>query len=208
MLILWPADWVICVSNHFHAGLDIRTEQVEGLPVHAAAEGYVYKVAVQRSGYGNVIYLRHPNGQTTVYGHLLKFSDSLANYVREEQYKKQTFEIDLFPEAGKYAFRKGEVIALSGNTGGSAGPHLHFEIRDSQDNYLNPLYFGFNEIKDVTPPKFVNLAIRPTGYKWRELTASLKDKLMHPFDRKTERTIFLQRLQQPEQLDWNCWRMI
>lgn len=154
-------------SNHFHAGLDIRTQQVEGLPVHAAAEGYVYKVAVQRSGYGNVIYLRHPNGQTTVYGHLLKFSDSLANYVRAEQYKKQTFEIDLFPEAGKYAFRKGEVIALSGNTGGSAGPHLHFEIRDSQDNYLNPLYFGFNEIKDVTPPKFVNVAIRPTDINAR-----------------------------------------
>jgi hypothetical protein len=154
-------------TNHFHAGLDIRTQQVEGLPVHAAAEGYVFKVAVQRSGYGNVIYLRHPNGQTTVYGHLLKFSDSLANYVRTEQYKKQTFEIDLFPEAGKYAFRKGEVIALSGNTGGSAGPHLHFEIRDSQDNYLNPLYFGFSEIKDVTPPKFVNVALRPTDINAR-----------------------------------------
>lgn len=154
-------------TNHFHAGLDIRTQQVEGLPVYAAAEGYVYKVAVQRSGYGNVIYLRHPNGQTTVYGHLLKFSDSLATYVRTEQYKKQTFEIDLFPETGKYAFRKGEVIALSGNTGGSAGPHLHFEIRDSQDNYLNPLYFGFSEIKDVTPPKFVNVAMRPTDINAR-----------------------------------------
>jgi hypothetical protein len=79
-------------SNHFHAGLDIRTEQREGLPVYAAAEGYVYRVAVQRSGYGNVIYLRHPNGQTTVYGHLLKFSDPLASYVREEQYKKQSFD--------------------------------------------------------------------------------------------------------------------
>ncbi|WP_221390470.1 M23 family metallopeptidase [Dyadobacter sp. NIV53] len=148
-------------SNHFHAGLDIRTEQREGLPVYAAAEGYVYKVAVQRSGYGNVIFLRHSNGQTSVYGHLLKFNDPLASYVRSEQYKKQTFEIDLFPKPGEYTFQKGEVIALSGNTGGSAGPHLHFEIRDSKDNYLNPLYFGFNEIKDVTPPKFVNLAIRP-----------------------------------------------
>lgn len=154
-------------TNHFHAGLDIRTQQVEGLPVHAAAEGYVVKVAVQRSGYGNVIYLRHPNGQTTVYGHLLKFSDSLAHYVRTEQYKNQTFEIDLFPEPGKFAFKKGEVIALSGNTGGSAGPHLHFEIRDAKDNYLNPLYFGFNEIKDVTPPKFVNVAIRPLDINGR-----------------------------------------
>lgn len=154
-------------SNHFHAGLDIRTQQREGLPVYAAAEGYVYKVAVQRTGYGNVIYLRHPNGQTTVYGHLLKFSDPLATWVRQEQYKKQTFEIDLFPEAGQFTFKKGEVIALSGNTGGSAGPHLHFEVRDSKDNYLNPLYFGFNEIKDVTPPKFVNLAIRPMDINGR-----------------------------------------
>jgi hypothetical protein len=154
-------------TNHFHAGIDIRTEQREGLPVYAAAEGYVYKVAVQRSGYGNVIYLRHPNGQTSVYGHLLKFSKQLADYVREQQYKQQTFEIDLFPESGKFSFRKGEVIALSGNTGGSAGPHLHFEIRDSKDNYLNPLYFGFKEIKDVTPPKFVNVAIRPLDISGR-----------------------------------------
>lgn len=154
-------------SNHFHAGLDIRTQQREGLPVYAAAEGYVYKVAVQRTGYGNVIYLRHPNGQTTVYGHLLKFSDPLASWVRQEQYKKQTFEIDLFPEVGQFAFKKGEVIALSGNTGGSAGPHLHFEVRDSKDNYLNPLYFGFNEIKDITPPKFVNIAIRPMDINGR-----------------------------------------
>jgi hypothetical protein len=154
-------------TNHFHAGLDIRTQQREGLSVYAAAEGYVYKVAVQRSGYGNVIYLRHPNGQTTVYGHLLKFSPTLAAYVREEQYKKQSFEIDLFPAAGQFSFSKGEVIGLSGNTGGSAGPHLHFEIRDSKDNYLNPLYFGFKEIKDVTPPKFVNLAIRPLDINGR-----------------------------------------
>ncbi|KQS31441.1 M23 family metallopeptidase [Dyadobacter sp. Leaf189] len=154
-------------SNHFHAGLDIRTEQREGLPVYAAAEGYVYKVGIQRSGYGNVIYLRHPNGQTTVYGHLLKFSEPLASYVREEQYKKQTFEIELSPEEGRFAVKKGEVIALSGNTGGSAGPHLHFEIRDSKNNYLNPLYFGFKEIRDVTPPKFVNLAIRPLDINGR-----------------------------------------
>ncbi|QRR03590.1 M23 family metallopeptidase [Dyadobacter sandarakinus] len=154
-------------SNHFHAGLDIRTQQREGLPVYAAAEGYVYKVAVQRSGYGNVIYLRHPNGQTTVYGHLLKFSGPLGDYVRQEQYKKHTSEIELLPDAGKFAYRKGEVIALSGNTGGSAGPHLHFEVRDSKDNFLNPLYFGFKEITDVTPPKFVNLAIRPLDINGR-----------------------------------------
>ena len=154
-------------TNHFHAGLDIRTEQREGLNVYAAAEGYVYKVAIQRGGYGNVIFLRHPNGQTTVYGHLLKFASALGDYVRAEQYKKQTFEIDLFPEPEQFTFKKGDVIALSGNTGGSAGPHLHFEIRDSKDNYLNPLYFGFKEIKDVTPPKFVSVAVRPLDINGR-----------------------------------------
>lgn len=170
-------------TNHFHAGLDIRTEQREGLPVCAAAEGYVYKVAVQRSGYGNVIFLRHPNGQTTVYGHLLKFGGAVADYVREEQYKKQTFEIDLFPEPGKFAFKKGEVIALSGNTGGSAGPHLHFEIRDSKDNYVNPLYFGFKEIRDITPPKFVAVAVRPLDINGR-VNAQFDRKVFYPEKQK------------------------
>jgi hypothetical protein len=176
-------------SNHFHAGLDIRTEQREGLPVYAAAEGYVYKVAIQRSGYGNVIFLRHPNGQTSVYGHLLKFSKALADYVRSEQYKKQSFEIDLFPNSGQFRFRKGEVIGLSGNTGGSAGPHLHFEIRDSKDNYLNPLYFGFKEIRDVTPPKFVGVALRPLDLNAR-------------VNRQFERKVFL-----PERLKDGSYRI-
>lgn len=148
-------------TNHFHGGLDIRTQQREGLPVHAAAEGYIYRVAVQGGGYGNVIYLRHPNGMTTVYGHLSKFSDALAAYVRQEQYKKEDFYIDLYPKPNQFTFKRGEVMALSGNTGGSAGPHLHFEIRDSQDNHLNPLYFNFREIKDNTPPAFWNVALRP-----------------------------------------------
>ncbi len=148
-------------TNHFHGGADIRTQQREGLSVHAAAKGYVPKVAVQRGGYGNVIYLRHSNGQTTVYGHLLEFSKELADYVKSKQYEKQTFEIELYPDSNQFIFEKGSVIALSGNTGGSAGPHLHFEIRDSQDNYLNPLFFGFKEIIDTKPPKFVSLAVRP-----------------------------------------------
>ncbi len=148
-------------TNHYHGGLDIRTQQREGLAVHAAAEGYVYRVAVQGTGYGNVIYLRHPNGLTTVYGHLQKFGGKLGDYVRQEQYKKQSFTIDLYPEPGQFTYKKGEVMALSGNTGGSGGPHLHFEIRDSQNNYLNPLFFGFREIRDNTPPTFLNLALRP-----------------------------------------------
>lgn len=149
-------------TNHFHGGLDIRTQQREGLAVSAAAEGYVYKVAVQGTGYGNVIYLRHPNGMTTIYGHLKVFSTALAQFVKEEQYKKKDFYVDMYPEPGQFAFKKGEIIGLSGNTGSSAGPHLHFEIRDSKDNYLNPLFFDFKEIKDTTPPAFWNVALRPT----------------------------------------------
>ncbi|WP_052353462.1 M23 family metallopeptidase [Dyadobacter tibetensis] len=162
-------------TNHFHAGTDIRTQQREGLPVHAAAQGYVYKIGVQRGGYGNVIYLRHPNGQTTVYGHLKVFGSKIADYVRRNQYAKRTFEIDLYPPTDSIVFKKGEVIALSGNTGGSAGPHLHFEIRDSKDNYINPLFFDFKEIIDNAPPKFVKLALRPL---------SIDSRINGRFDRK------------------------
>ncbi len=170
-------------TNHFHGGLDIRTQQREGLAVHAAAEAYVYRVAVQGGGYGNVIYLRHPNGMTTVYGHLSKFSDGLAAYVRQEQYKKEDFYIDLYPKPNQITFKRGEVIALSGNTGGSAGPHLHFEIRDSQDNHLNPLYFNFKEIEDNTAPAFWNVALRPMSIDSR-VDAQFERKVFKPSKQK------------------------
>ncbi|GAA4453967.1 hypothetical protein GCM10023189_19830 [Nibrella saemangeumensis] len=147
-------------ANHFHAGLDIRTKQREGLDVYAAADGYISRIAVLTAGYGNVIFIKHPNGLTTVYGHLKVLNDTLARYLRQEQYKRQTFEIDLRPEPGQFPVRKGEVIALSGNTGGSGGPHLHFEIRDDKDNLLNPLLFGFNEITDEVNPYFEKVALR------------------------------------------------
>ncbi len=149
-------------TNHFHAGIDIRTEQREGLEVLAAAEGYVSKIKVQTNGYGNVLFVKHPNGQTTVYGHLKKFNDKIAQYVRTKQYEWKTFEIEIKPNEDQFKVQKGEVIALSGNTGGSAGPHLHFEIRDQKDSHLNPLEYGFDEIEDTTPPFFQSLAFRPT----------------------------------------------
>ncbi len=149
-------------TNHFHAGIDIRTEQREGLEVHAAADGYVSKIKVQTNGYGNVLFIKHPNGQTTVYGHLKKFNDPIAQYVRDKQYEWKTFEIEIKPSEAQFVVQKGDIIALSGNTGGSAGPHLHFEIRDKNDNHLNPLEYGFDEIEDTTPPFFQSLAFRPT----------------------------------------------
>ncbi|MFC5408888.1 M23 family metallopeptidase [Larkinella bovis] len=147
--------------NHFHAGIDIRTAQREGLDVYAAADGYVSRIAVFTGGYGNVIFIRHPNGLTTVYGHLKNLNDTLGQYLRAEQYKKQTFEIDLRPQPNQFPIKKGEIIALSGNTGGSGGPHLHFEIRDEKNNLINPMLFGFQELEDNVPPFFERIALQP-----------------------------------------------
>ncbi|GAB3257354.1 hypothetical protein GCM10027347_19760 [Larkinella harenae] len=147
--------------NHFHAGIDIRTAQREGLDVYAAADGYVSRIAVFTGGYGNVIFIKHPNGLTTVYGHLKTLNDTLGNYLRAEQYKKQTFEIDLRPAPNQFPVKKGQIVALSGNTGGSGGPHLHFEVRDDKNNLLNPLLFGFQEIEDNLAPIFERIALQP-----------------------------------------------
>lgn len=147
-------------TNHFHAGIDIKTQQREGLPVYAAAEGYVSRIVVMTEGYGNVIFIKHPTGFTTVYGHLLNFNDLIGKYVRQRQYERQSFEIELKPQPNELPVKKLEMIGLSGNTGGSGGPHLHFEIRDSKDNILNPVNFGFAEIQDDVPPGIDGLALK------------------------------------------------
>jgi len=147
-------------ANHFHAGLDIRTGGREGLDVHAAADGYISRIAVFTGGYGNVIFIRHPNGLTTVYGHLRNLNDTLGTYLRQQQYARRTFEIDLRPAPNQFPVRKGDVIAASGNTGGSGGPHLHFEVRDANDNLINPLLYGFQELRDEVPPYFERVALK------------------------------------------------
>lgn len=147
-------------ANHFHAGLDIRTGGREGLDVHAAADGYISRIAVFTGGYGNVVFIKHPNGLTTVYGHLKALKDTLGTYLREQQYQKKTFEIDLRPTPGQFPVKKGDVIAASGNTGGSGGPHLHFEIRDARDNLINPLLYDFSELRDDVPPYFERIALK------------------------------------------------
>lgn len=139
-------------ASHFHAGLDIKTGGRTGLSVHAAASGYVYRIKISPGGYGNALYLNHPNGTTTVYGHLESFSPILEAYILNEQYERESFSVDLFPEDGAFRFEKGEIIAYSGNSGSSSGPHLHFEIRDRHQRILDPLKFNFPEIKDNMPP--------------------------------------------------------
>lgn len=139
-------------ATHFHAGIDIKTSGREGLNVYAAADGFISRIKVSTGGYGSALYLQHPNGTSSVYAHLKEFSEEVAAYVLENQYQKKTFEIELFPQPSQFKFKKGDVIALSGNSGSSSGPHLHFEIRDQNQAVLNPLNFGFKEIRDNIPP--------------------------------------------------------
>lgn len=148
-------------SNHFHAGLDIKTQGVEGQKVYAVADGYISRIKVSPFGYGKAIYVNHPNGYTSVYGHLKKYSDKIDKLVKEEHYKRERFNIQMFPAPYSIPVKKGEIIAYSGNSGGSAGPHLHFEIRETASEHpYNPLFFGF-DIKDNIPPQFMKIAIYP-----------------------------------------------
>ena len=113
-------------SNHFHSGMDIKTQQREGLPVYAIADGTVTRIVVSHWGYGKALYVAHPNGYTSVYAHLKKFGPEIEEYVKKVQYEKQSYEVEMFPDYGELKVTNGSTIAYSGNTGGSAGPHLHF----------------------------------------------------------------------------------
>jgi hypothetical protein len=138
-------------SSHFHGGLDIKTQQKQGLKVYASAKGYVSRIKISHYGYGKAIYITHPNGYTTVYGHLQKFSKRLERYIKECQYDKESFEVEVFPSTEELLIDTNEIIAYSGNTGGSGGPHLHFEIRDNEERPMNPMLFGL-DVKDSKAP--------------------------------------------------------
>jgi murein DD-endopeptidase MepM/ murein hydrolase activator NlpD len=144
-------------GNHFHSGLDIKTQGKIGVPVLAAAEGTIVRIKVSPYGFGRALYMRHPNGYTTVYAHLHQFSSEMEAYVIGEMKRKQSNAVDLFPKAGQFTFAKGDPIAWSGNSGGSGGPHLHFEIRSTKsEKIINPLLFGF-KIADQRFPELSHL---------------------------------------------------
>ena len=149
-------------SNHFHSGLDIKTQQREGIPIYAPADGYVSRIKVAHYGYGKALYIKHPNGYTTVYAHLQRYADSIQDYVKSNQYNKETYVIELFPDAEKLRVKKGDLIGFSGNTGGSGGPHLHFEIRDANSRPMNPMLFGI-EIPDTKKPLINTVIAYPIG---------------------------------------------
>lgn len=146
--------------NHFHGGIDIKTDQRTGLPVYAAAEGYISRMVVSSKGYGNTMYITHPNGLRTVYAHLEWPFGKYGKYLKDYLYNQQCNETDLLLMPGELVVKKGDTIALSGNSGSSGGPHLHFEIRDKAERLMNPLFFNFQEIKDKINPYVNKIALR------------------------------------------------
>lgn len=148
-------------SNHFHSGIDFKTQGVTGHKIFAIGSGYVSRIKVQTGGYGKALYIAHPGGYTSVYGHLEDYNGTIGNYVRDIQYQRQSHGFDLYLQPSEIEVSKGDVIAYSGNTGSSSGPHLHFEIRRTSDQHpLNGLFFNF-PIEDDLPPRIVKAAIYP-----------------------------------------------
>jgi murein DD-endopeptidase MepM/ murein hydrolase activator NlpD len=149
--------------NHFHAGFDYKTQQREGLKVYASAEGYVSRIKISTFGNGKTIYITHPNGYTSVYAHLQKAVGPIQDFITATHYKEQAFEIEMYLKPGEIPIKKGEWIAISGNTGASEGPHLHFEIRDSKTEFIiNPMLFGFDSgCRDTKKPTISGLYVYP-----------------------------------------------
>ncbi len=147
--------------NHFHGGVDFKTQGAEGKNIYAVADGYVSRISISPTGYGKAIYIDHPNGYTTVYGHLKRLNKKIEEFTHKEQYRQKKFKINIYPKKGELPVKKGEVIALSGNSGSSGGPHLHFEVRDTESEHPhNPLLFGF-PVKDTSRPVIFNLYAYP-----------------------------------------------
>ena len=146
-------------SNHFHAGIDIKTQGVEGQKVYAIADGYISRIKVSSYGYGKALYIRHYDGRTSVYAHLKEFSSKIDSITKKEQYIRKSFEINIYPLQNTINVNQGDIIALSGNSGSSGGAHLHFEIRDTKtEQPLNPLDYGF-KVKDIIPPIIKELKV-------------------------------------------------
>lgn len=154
-------------SHKFHYGLDFRTHQKTGVPIIAAADGYVYRVVTGYTGYGKAIYLRHKNSKFTVYGHLSSFADTLEKFVFEKQSKSKIYTQDIMIGPDKFIFSKGDTIGYSGNTGSSSGPHLHFEIRDLDEKIEDPMQYFSNLIPDKISPTLEKIALEPIESKSR-----------------------------------------
>lgn len=168
-------------SNHFHTGIDCKTGGQQKLPIYAVAEGFVSRINISPWGYGNALYIDHPNGYTSVYAHLRTLEGNIGRYISSQQYQAQSFAIDIKVPAGLLYVDKGEVIALSGNSGSSQGPHLHFEMRNTYtEEAINPLLFGYEVVDDV-PPLVEQVALytfdQPANFEHKKLrTLNAKSK--------------------------------
>jgi len=150
-------------NNHFHGGIDIRTNSVAGLPIVAPADGYASKITIEAGNYGKTLYIEHPDGLTTVYAHLQHFNKELDEYLKNEQYRLKSYEVELDIPKAKFSYKTGDTIAFSGNSGASRSPHLHFEVRQSQSNWvINPLLFGISP-EDKIAPVVTGLRLYPIG---------------------------------------------
>ncbi len=148
-------------GGHFHAGIDIKTNSKKGLPVSVIEAGFVSRVAVSPGGYGKALYVNHPNGYTSVYAHLDAFTPEIEKWVRDAQYRHKSFNVNLFPQKEQFRLKKGERVGFSGNSGSSAGPHLHFEIRKTETEHpVNPLLLNYR-ITDTRKPVTDNLFVYP-----------------------------------------------
>ncbi|MDR0711461.1 MAG: M23 family metallopeptidase [Prevotellaceae bacterium] len=146
-------------ANHLHSGIDFRVGGVEGEPVYAVAQGYVSRIAIRKDGYGNALYVAHPNGTTSVYGHLQRFVLPIAIWAHEKQYANQSFALDVMPDSLTFPLKQGDLIGFAGNSGSSSGPHLHFEIRDHRQQPLNILRRGIYTLPDKRPPTIRRLFV-------------------------------------------------
>jgi len=149
-------------NDHFHSGIDIKTNSVTGFPVRAFKAGSVSRISVSPFGFGRAIYINHKDGTTSVCGHLERFSDKIEAAVRDSQYLKESFSVNLTFSAGEFPVKQGEIVAYSGNTGASGGPHLHFELRNTETGKLiDPLLILRNQITDNLPPEIRGLSFYP-----------------------------------------------
>ena len=175
-------------SSNIHAGIDIKTQGQEGFPIKAVSDGYVSRIKVSTYGYGKAIYINHPDGKTSVYAHLKKFSPSILAKVREKQYKVESYEVELFLDPEDLPILKHEIIGFSGNTGGSFGPHLHFEIRETNTQQpINPLLTHYH-IQDTVRPVIKALFVYPIGEN--AIVNASKQELQIPF-RKVNDSIYV-----------------
>lgn len=165
--IILSANFGELRPNHFHSGIDLKTAGAVNKPVYSIADGYISRISVSPSGYGLAIYVTHPaTGQTSVYGHLNKYESKVAEYVKTKQYEQERFGVDLKVEKDLLPVKKGDLIAYSGNSGSSAGPHVHFEIRNTESQKLvDPLLYYKDEIADTQPPRIKGIAVYPVNEK-------------------------------------------